>query len=77
MGNLSKKTKENLDAMKLRQNSVPSFKNIKNTLRYLEWILLLAIIPFSLIYGVNPIKLGVFSAVFAIMSWIFSIRVVG
>ncbi|MFM2315089.1 MAG: hypothetical protein RLZZ04_4365, partial [Cyanobacteriota bacterium] len=71
MSNRSRKTQDNLDAMKLWQKSAPSFKNIKNTLRYLEWILLLAITPFSLIYGVNPIKLAIFSAAFAIMSMMF------
>jgi signal transduction histidine kinase len=57
--------------MKLWQKSAPSFKNIKNTLRYLEWILILVTIPDSLIDGVNPIKLAIFLATFAIMSWIF------
>ncbi|MEO0012338.1 MAG: hypothetical protein RLZZ535_727, partial [Cyanobacteriota bacterium] len=71
MGNRRRKTQENLDTMKLWQKSTPSFKNIKNTLRYLEWILILATIPYSLMDGVNPIKLAIFSATFAIMSMIF------
>jgi signal transduction histidine kinase len=71
MGNRRRNTQENLDTMKLWQNYVPSFKNIKNTLRYLEWILILATIPYSLLDGINPIKLAIFSAAFVIMSMIF------
>jgi signal transduction histidine kinase len=37
----------------------------------LEWILILATIPYSLLDGINPIKLAIFSATFAIMSMIF------
>jgi signal transduction histidine kinase len=60
--------------MKLWQNFVPSFKNIKNILRYLEWILLLTTIPASLSYGVNTTKLCIFLIAFALMSCIFPIN---
>jgi signal transduction histidine kinase len=60
--------------MKLWQNSVPSFENIKNTLRYLEWILILVTIPTSLIYEEYIAKLSIFLLAFAIMSWSFPIE---
>lgn len=59
--------------MKRWKNSGLSFENIKNTLRYLEWILILVTIPVSLINGENTAKISVFLLAFAVLSWLFPI----
>jgi hypothetical protein len=52
----------------------PSFKNIKKTLRYAEWIVIFLMIPVRLFTGEFNLQMFVFLMAFIVMSCFFPIN---